>query len=255
MSYPTVSFDVSSLTPYIPSPRGAQLGRDEWGVVGPETDNTLYAATWIALYGDYDKGGVYWGRGGQSVYCVHTVESDDFRQFTRADSADAAFDAFGIPNHLRVTFEIPPLTFDVDAAGNVDVAPILEMFDDGQLYPSEVDGRYGTGPKAFVTAQSVVEGWVFTPGLYEAVGRWWANISSGDDDDGPVTEQTLRAIFLQEIAHKYDELEQYGNDLDDRDEEYDTPLEMLRAIEWSDDRECPVDLFVCGGKIYYCFSG
>lgn len=252
MSYPTVSFDASSLTPYIPSPRGAQLGRDEWGVVGPETDNTLYAATWIALYGDYDKGGVYWGRGGQSVYCVHTVESDDFRQFTRADSADAAFDAFGIPMRLRVTVEIPPLTFDCSELGEMDVTTILEMFADERLYTSQFTGSRDGCHEAFAKARSVVKDWVFTPELYKAIGRWWAGMG-GDDDDGFITEQDLRAIVLQEMAHLYHELESTYSDLGEDD--FDSPLEMLRRVNWTDECECPVDLSVCGNKIYYCFSG
>ena len=182
MSYPTVLFDVSSLTPEIINPRGAQLGRDEWGVVDVDADECFYAATQVILYGDYDKGVVYWGNNGQTLYCVHTVASDDFRKFDRFDSADAAFDAFEIPSHLRVTVEQPPLTFDCSELGEMDVTAILEMFDTEQLYTSQVAGSRDGCHEAFAKARSVVKDWVFSPELYKTIGKWWTGMG-GDDDD------------------------------------------------------------------------
>ena len=97
-----------------------------------------------------------------------------------------------------------------------------------------------------------MENWVFSDSLYKAVRNWWDSCDDRSDEE-PLTELELRAIVLQLMAAEYEEFERF--DCDDRDPDFETPLAVLRGLEWSDDRECPSQLMVGDdNRIYYSFD-
>jgi hypothetical protein len=69
----------------VDGPFGAPMGRPD--ITGKPEDAThvSVAIFRVALVdGDYDRGGAYWGGGGQPLWCIH---GDDFRIFRRAGNA------------------------------------------------------------------------------------------------------------------------------------------------------------------------
>ena len=77
---------------------GASMGRDSYGI--PENVDGKISLFRVTLNQGYDDGGAYWG-GATSyrdqLFCARAVNDDDeYRQFVRAESREAAREELGI---------------------------------------------------------------------------------------------------------------------------------------------------------------
>jgi len=78
---------------------GAPMGRSAYGIM--ENVDGRVRLFKVKLHQGYDDGGAYWGSSydGNSLYCATASEDgDDYRQFVRATSREAARAALSIPS-------------------------------------------------------------------------------------------------------------------------------------------------------------
>lgn len=81
---------------------GSPMGRRTYGT--PENVEGKISLFRVSINQGYDDGGAYWGQPTSwkdQLYCARSTQAgDEYRQFTRAESREAARKEFGIPQDI-----------------------------------------------------------------------------------------------------------------------------------------------------------